>query len=307
VSKQLAPSDPCDDPGVGSRHGSLSRVTAARQSTVTLRFDAGMLPTMRGVGGLGLGLLLLLVTTTVHAQKADYDRLIREALMEFEHARWPEAYALFSQAHQISPNARTLRGLGVVSYELGEYPEALQHLQAALESRVKPLSPKLRTQVQELLERARRLVGTLEVQVTPAGAQVLVGRRALEQHETQVPVGKVTVRAEKSGYAPAERVVTIRGGRRHTLRLKLIPVGAPGPSTAAAQPGTAAMVSPQPGADADPDGSVWSSPWLWTGVGLVVVGGVVLGLVVAGSSQGDDQEGFPQGNVGVAFSALTGN
>src|SRR3954452_13107151 len=57
-------------------------------------------------------------------QDAAYEAAIAEAVAHFSAAHWSEARALFLRAHEIKPSARTLRGLGVVEFELGHYAEA---------------------------------------------------------------------------------------------------------------------------------------------------------------------------------------
>src|SRR4051812_11159906 len=65
------------------------------------------------------------------AQDADtpqYRGLLNEAVSEYDARRYEEARALFRRAHELSPNARTLRGIGMASFELREYVEALRAL-----------------------------------------------------------------------------------------------------------------------------------------------------------------------------------
>ncbi|HEX6239538.1 MAG TPA: hypothetical protein VFZ61_01540, partial [Polyangiales bacterium] len=47
-----------------------------------------------------------------------YADAIEQALSELEAANYPEAREEFQRAHAIYPNARTLRGLGMVEFEL---------------------------------------------------------------------------------------------------------------------------------------------------------------------------------------------
>jgi hypothetical protein len=60
------------------------------------------------------------------------------------------------RAHAIFPNARTLRGLGMVEFELRSYVQSVQLLEQALAASVKPLDGKLRTDTEALLARAQR-------------------------------------------------------------------------------------------------------------------------------------------------------
>ncbi|MEY4512912.1 MAG: hypothetical protein RLZZ450_5034 [Pseudomonadota bacterium] len=47
-----------------------------------------------------------------------YRETIAEALIEYEAHNYLEARTLFERAHKLYPNARTLRGLAVVAFEL---------------------------------------------------------------------------------------------------------------------------------------------------------------------------------------------
>jgi hypothetical protein len=75
----------------------------------------------------------------------------------------------------------------------------------------------------------------------------------------------------------------VKGGEHELLTIELRPVHrGPALATGAAPP-------------RDGDASLWSSPWLWTGVGALVVGGVVTALVLARDS--DDPE-LERGDLG---------
>jgi Flp pilus assembly protein TadD len=76
---------------------------------------------------------------TVASTEADspaYREAIEHGLAEYRAGNFAEARALFLRAHAISPNARTLRGLGIVEYELRNYAEAIVRLRQALASTV---------------------------------------------------------------------------------------------------------------------------------------------------------------------------
>jgi len=261
---------------------------------------------------------------TAHAQPtSDYGALIAEGLSEFELGNWTEAYTLFKRAHEGSPNARTLRGMGMTSYELKRYPRALQQLKASLASVDNPLTAEQRTHVEGLIERSSRLVGSLELTVNPPEAIVVVNREQTDKRSLTVPVGEVTVRAELPGHAPIERVVIVDSGQSYPVNIDFPPVIAePAPPAAAAPappPTPVAVVpteepAPQKKQSVDiglasagsqqptEQDSLVSSPWLWVGVGLAVVGGVVAGVLLSGTDDPDSP--VPPGNVDRAFEVL---
>src|SRR5688572_4251575 len=97
----------------------------------------------------------ILGASPLAAQDASYDALIRQALVEYEATRYEEARALFRRAHQVSPNPRTLRGIGMSSYELRDYPAAFRALRDALAMTGgdRALTPAHRVHVEQLLGR----------------------------------------------------------------------------------------------------------------------------------------------------------
>src|SRR6185369_16308176 len=70
----------------------------------------------------------------------EYNRLIREGLAEYEARNWPEALTLFERAHAVQPNARTLRAIGNVAFEMRRYTKAIDALRASLADGRKPLT-----------------------------------------------------------------------------------------------------------------------------------------------------------------------
>lgn len=124
----------------------------------------------RGLSSLLLAALalLLLMAATARADSAEYAQLLRDGVQEFGLGNFGEARLLFSRAHQITPTARTYRGLGLCDFELRHYVSAIDELEAALSDQRRPLTPELRAQVEPVLERARQYVGRYLLRV-PAG------------------------------------------------------------------------------------------------------------------------------------------
>ncbi|HKO94285.1 MAG TPA: hypothetical protein VJU61_24195, partial [Polyangiaceae bacterium] len=77
-------------------------------------------------------------------EPAGYREVVSEALQEFEAQNFEESRSLFHRAHVLFPNARTYRGLGFTEFELRHYPAAIEYLEAALSSSVRPLTADLR-------------------------------------------------------------------------------------------------------------------------------------------------------------------
>lgn len=105
---------------------------------------------------------------------AEYTELIEEGLAESSVQHWAEARAIFRRAHALHPNARTLRAIGMTSYELRDYPEAYRMFRAALVDTRRPLTEAQRAEVQGLLDRTESLLGRYTLEAFPADASIRV-------------------------------------------------------------------------------------------------------------------------------------
>jgi hypothetical protein len=152
--------------------------------------------------------------------------LIGDAVGEYDAGRYEEARALFRRAHEKAPTARTLRGIGMASFELRDYVEATHALSAALAEKRRPLTDEQRQQVQGLLARAETFVGRFALRLDPADALVLVdGQPAAREPDGALLVAfghhRITARCPKC--APPEKNVEVEvlGGERRDLELAL--------------------------------------------------------------------------------------
>lgn len=221
--------------------------------------------------------------------EASYERLVNEAFAEYEAHRYEEALALFNKAHALLPNARSLRAMALAEYELRRYVACVAHLQEALASQVKPITGDLRRQTEDVLRKAEVYVARVLVQVLPTTARA----RITVDDAPSVPVpadaalvlqvGEHLVVVDASGFEPVHQTLVVAAGGEQTLRVVLRPISA-APERA---------LAPSPAAAA----SVWHSPWLWTGVGAAVVGGVVLGVLASQGGSTTTAPGY-QGNLG---------
>ena len=214
--------------------------------------------------------LFLALTSVVHAEAPadrlqDYERAIDEGVKEFHLGNFQEAREQFARAHQYNPNARTLRGLGMVEFELRNYGESARLLEQSLASTEKPLDARLRREVSALLERARGYLGEVHLITEPARAAVLVDGAVveLESDETlTLQVGDHVLEFRAQGHLPARRKVQVRGGTREVVRVTLRPV--------LGSDWTAASGTPAADTVRTPLRRKW---WLWTLLGVVVAGG----------------------------------
>lgn len=154
----------------------------------------------------------------------DYAALVDAAIHEHELSHYQEARELLLKAHALFPNARTLRGLGKVEYELRNYGQAVNHLEGALVSLVRPLDPRLRMEVEELLGRARAYVGEVHVAVEPSSASVIVDGVTVAsgpQASFSLMVGDHLIEFHAAGHFPERRAVHIKGGEETNIQVVL--------------------------------------------------------------------------------------
>jgi tetratricopeptide (TPR) repeat protein len=207
---------------------------------------------------------------TKDAAPPGYEQSVERALREFELANYAEARTMLLNAHALFPNARTLRGLGMVEYELKNYPAAAAYLEQALASRERPLTPEQRTSVEELRRAAQGYIGRYTLALRPGGATVLVDGDApnIDARGLLVlVVGDHQIEVSAEGYHAQRRTLHVVGGEARALDLVLLPITSSETSAA--------------NAPANVDKPLYKKWWLWTTIGLVVAAGVTTGVVLA--------------------------
>ena len=190
---------------------------------------AGLSRIRLGIGAVICALFVFAFVAPVSAQKSGrneskYQDLIRRALQEYSAGNWTEARVFFEDAHAISPNARTLRGLGMTAYEARSYVESIKFLEQALASQVRALTPQLAKEARNVLEQARRFVSAVNVQLEPEEAELRVDGRVVskdDQARLIVDPGEHEFTAAAEGYEPARRLMVAEGGRRINLHMVL--------------------------------------------------------------------------------------
>jgi hypothetical protein len=210
------------------------------------------------------------------ATESKYQELIRRALEEYSAGNWTEARVFFEDAHAISPNARTLRGLGMTSYEARSYVEAIAFLEQALASQVRPFTLQIAQEARRVLEQARRFVSPVDIVLEPASAELRVDGKTIDEAERAgllLDPGEHEFTAAAAGFAPARRVLVAEGGRRLNLHLVL-------QSNQAAQQAQPASAATQP--PVAPAQSEATAPPLAARSDRQVVLGAILGIVGAG-------------------------
>jgi DNA-directed RNA polymerase subunit K/omega len=203
-----------------------------------------------------LAIVLTCVPRPAAAQGADdpaYRKTTDEAVREFEAGHWEEARALFKRAHEISPNARTLRGMGMAAFEMRMYVQAIRELDAALREQRKALDAELRAQVQQLMDKAREFVGRVRLVLDPPQAKVLIdGKEPQLEADGSVllDVGTHVIGATADRCKPTNMRLAVEGGMDQGVRVALEPllgVDPVVPAIDANHPPPASATNPPPG------------------------------------------------------------
>jgi hypothetical protein len=215
-----------------------------------------------------------------------YDGYIEQAIQAYDGGRWAEARSLFRRAHELAPTARTLRTMGMCSFNLGDYLDAVANLEAALSDTRKPLSPDQRASASDLIARSQANVGRFRVHLTPADAVLWVDGRPplhLGSGEVLLEPGRHELSAQASGYQTSRSTLQVEGGDRTTLEIQLEPSPANEPLAMAKGAAAVEAASPPP-AQSPPPHSAHGSTQAVLGYVALGVGGA--SLVAFGISTG---------------------
>lgn len=230
-----------------------------------------------------------IVAPDADAAPPEYEAIVQQAVDEYLEGRWGEARALFRRAHAIFPNARTYRGIGMASYELREYPDAVRNLRLASSDERRALPDELRHQTEDLLERAIAFVGIYTLDALPAEATLIVDGHPAEREPDGtllLSIGSHAVRVRSAAHE-WETSFSVRGGENEPLPVVLdVPVVEP--PAAVAPPVVAPPIAPRP----PPEPPVGGYALIGAGVGLVAIG---VALLVAGLVDYGTVEGAPFG------------
>jgi hypothetical protein len=253
------------------------------------------------------------------AAKPDYERVVRDALQEYHLTNFAEAYALFEQAHQLRPSARTWRCLGMTSFELRQYVRSEAELRAALTDVREPLTAEQRSEVVTLLDRVAHYIGTVALRIQPSSASVVIDGQVLAEpaaagaaqsvvRQLTVNLGEHDLVVREDGYQTVVRKLLVEGGKVQSLDIELTPVRselAPPPSEVARRANAPVQLAAATNLSTSP---AHSEPllverwWFWTALGVVVVGSVA--AVVALTVSPDKPKPEP-GDMGITIATLT--
>lgn len=209
--------------------------------------------------------------TQADGQTSDeYTEAVNLGLSEFQEKNFPEARVHFARAHALNPNARTLRALGMVYFELKDYVVSARYLSDALNARERALEPDKREQTEKLLQRATAYIAHITLDIAP-DTQVAVDGKSTDlssDNQLVLDVGEHQLEFRAAGRITDRRTLKLQGGEHETLRVRLAEIGSAQAASNRVDTGEA------------PKRPVYKSPWLWTAIG-VVLAGAAAGTVIA--------------------------
>jgi hypothetical protein len=224
---------------------------------------------------------------TIGASANEYDKFVASALTAYDSGRFAEARNSFRRAHELAPTARTLRTIGMCSFNLGDYVDALINLEASLVDARKPLSPDQRSHVSDLIARSQVHVGRFKIRLSPPDAVLWVDGRPPAQVTTDeilLEPGRHELFAQASGYQPNRSMLQVDGGDRTTLEIVLSPSGNATDVAAAPlpRPSATSAEAPSPTTTASPAPAARSGSNSQAVLGFLALGVGGVGLVTFG-------------------------
>ncbi|MEZ4298047.1 MAG: PEGA domain-containing protein [Polyangiaceae bacterium] len=208
------------------------------------------------------------------------DELFRHAGQAYDAGDLSLAHSLYTRAFEKKKTHDIAAMLAQTELKLGRPCEAVEHLTLAIAAFPPSLADDRRERLQRALAAARKQIGSLRVDTSPAGAAVQVDFRRVSDAALPgpfcVPAGDRIVFVTRPGYAVERRNITVEPGQLLTLRAELRPVGAPAPgdlSTAPLDPPAPSSEPPAPSSappapSSDPRAAASSPPAAPPGLAL---------------------------------------
>jgi tetratricopeptide (TPR) repeat protein len=197
--------------------------------------------------------------------KARAQLLLREGTKLYGRGNFQGALDKFTGAYALFPSPKLWFNIGQANRDLDRPVEALDAFEAFLKGARQP-PPRIAAEAQQSIADLQARLGQLQIDSTPAGAQVTVDGRAVGEtplaRALWVLPGRHEVALEKAGRLPTSAVVTIGVGALQKVALLLLPPAAPVPALPA---------SPPP----PPPPPLYARRWFWAGLGAAVVAGTV--------------------------------
>jgi tetratricopeptide (TPR) repeat protein len=182
-------------------------------------YDRGLLhATRRGLIVATVTLAALVSGLPVVAEQSDDDRareLFQVGIDAFESEDYGAALAAFELSYQLNPVSSVLYNIAMCHRALVRYVESIQDFERYLEEGGDRIAAERRQEVEGLVLEMERLVGRIEMDVSPPEADVEIDGVPVERGvyaSSRVRAGAHTVRASCPGYRDAVRRVEMAPG-----------------------------------------------------------------------------------------------
>lgn len=252
------------------------------------------MPNIESVRTLIILCLLLYPADHVLSQSSnetEYQRIIKEGIIEYNAAHFDEARRLFEEAHAIKPSARTLRGIGMVAFGARNYVKAIEALEESLVDKRHPLTDKMREHATTLLKKAKLYIASYTLYIEPAGTEL---KLTLDGNLANLPVdgilrvnpGKHQLIISATGYETEIRQIDAVSGMSREIKVQLVPIGTPnGDGMAHPVEGADGQQIPNEratvGEDTADTTSIYGTlGWIGASVSALSLGGGIAALVV---------------------------
>lgn len=187
-----------------------------------------------------------------------------------EQGRWSDALVDFEKSYALSGVPAALFNVATTLRALGRHVESRDAFAQLLEKHKGKLDADVTKQAEQMYAEEKARVASLVVADLPGKKDDLKisldGKTQKDDGDRplafEVDPGKHAVRVEEDKSKPFTWEGSLGDGEKKQITVKLVPEDKP-------------VVAPPPKPEEPKSGSVWSSPWLWTAVGVVVVGGAV--------------------------------
>lgn len=200
--------------------------------------------------------------------EAEARRLFEEGVAALDREDYATALVAFQRARELSSRPILLYNIGMCQRALLRFPEAIASFRQFLIEAGRDATDDQRRQVVDLIAEMERSLSEVWVQANVDGAALFldgrqVGSTPLVQ-PLRVGAGAHVIEARRPGYRDTRVAFDVMAGEDTQVQLALeaLPTPATGRTSSAGSP-------------VEDEGSVAESWWLWTILGVVVVGGAV--------------------------------
>lgn len=252
--------------------------------------------------------LFLAAPSPAHAQPQDRTGAAQVAfqrgIAEMDARRYPTALAALEESYRLYPSPVALYNIALAHREMGHVQRAVEAFERYLTEGGARVPAERITAVRDTLRQLREQVATVTLTATPTPFAAVVDGRdaALTDGALSLDPGEHVLVVTAPGRRPWREEVRLAPGQRVTRSVTLEPDGTTAPAPAAGEaapttmPPTGTTPHPREGPRAPAITSRW---WFWTGLAVIVVGGVVAGVAIATS--GGSEPPLP----GTAFDVQT--